>query len=215
MLGLQRDHWRMTSVILALIGVLVIFGCNGDSAEPTTDYEGTELAGAAPDFRLIDQKGDAIALSDFRGKVVVLAFMDSRCDETCPLTALELRTAYQSLGEAAAQAVVLGVNVNANFNSREDVDAFTAEFKLNEIPPWHFLTGAAEELSSVWKAYFIEVRVQPEEEDFDHTPGLYVIDQDGNMRWYISVPLQEEEWSGPPLSDLLTKRVRELLKVQP
>ena len=61
--------------------VLLVVACASPSSPTDTfrDYEGTSLDGPAADFRLKDQNGATIALSDFRGRVVVLTFMDSQC----------------------------------------------------------------------------------------------------------------------------------------
>lgn len=178
-------------------------------------YQGTELAEPAPDFRLVDQNGAPVALSGFRGKVVVLAFFDSRCDETCPLTAAELRRVNRSLEEDAERIAFLGVNVNAVFNTPEDVAKFTEEQRLDEILSWHFLTGRPEELRPVWQAYSIAVVAQPGQDDFQHTPGVFIIDQAGNKRWYVSTPLSDEglvaSWTGPRLGELLVRYILELL----
>lgn len=214
--------------VLRGVGLLVIImlaGCGlgaatsqGTSSHPV--YEGTKLEGPAPDFRLMDQQGATVTLSDFRGQIVVLTFMDTKCDETCPLTAFELRTAHQLLGNSKEEVVFLGVNVNRNFNRPEDAAAFTVRENLDEIPNWHFLTGAPEQLEQVRAAYFIQVipPTEPDEEDFDHTPGVFIIDQDGNWRWYISTPLLEEglvsPWTGPRLGEILAGRIRELLPAQ-
>jgi cytochrome oxidase Cu insertion factor (SCO1/SenC/PrrC family) len=149
--------------LLGVIAVLALAGCSSGAdashdSSSSTVYQGTKLEGPAPDFRLVDHQGAHVALSDFRGKVVVLAFMDSRCDETCPLTAYELRTAYNSLGNNQEDVVFLGANVNKNFNKPEDAAAFTVQHRLGEIPTWHFLSGDPEELEPVWEAYSIEVR---------------------------------------------------------
>lgn len=192
------------------------------SGEPSFglhQYRGAELQGLAADFRLFDQNGRKVGLSDFRGKVVVLAFMDSRCDETCPLTAFELAKAYQALGTDAPQAVFLGVNVNAKFNRVDDVAAFTTQQAVSQIPTWHFLTGAPEDLKPVWDSYSILVAEQPGEDDFEHTPGVFVIDRSGQKRWYISTPLLEDEsipqWEGPRLAELVVQKVRSLLAEPP
>jgi hypothetical protein len=140
--------------------------------------------------------------------------------DTCPLTAFELRTAHTSLGTIEKEVVFLGVNVNRNFNHPDDVASFTAQHRLEEIPTWHFLTGDAEELEPVWRDYSIEVRPseEPDEEDFEHTPGVYVIDRDGDLRWYVSTPLLEEglvsPWTGPRLGEILAARTRELLALK-
>src|SRR3989304_5536632 len=160
--------------------ILLISACAGWSMLTDTpgDYEGTSFDSSAVDFRLKDQNGATIALSDFRGRVVVLTFMDSQCREVCPLTAAHLRAAHQMLGDDATSVVLIGVNVNVKVSAVADVMAITSKWRLDEIPTWHFLTGSAEELEPVWKAYGIAV--VPGEDEIQHTPGVYLIDQTGN-----------------------------------
>lgn len=40
----------------------------------------------APSFTLVDQFGRKVSLSAFRGRVVIMAFVDSQCTTICPLT---------------------------------------------------------------------------------------------------------------------------------
>ena len=198
---------------LAILFALFTAACTVQSASPNSSnvYEGTALSGLAADFRLVDQNGIQMALSDFRGQVVVLTFLDSQCQDVCPLTAVHLRTANQMLGDEAASVVFLGVNVNVGANTVADVAAITQNWRLDEIPTWHFLTGSAEELEPVWKAYGIAV--VPGQDEIQHTPGIFLIDQTGHKRWYVSTPFDEAgtpQWTAP-LSELLVKHIRELL----
>jgi len=181
-------------------------------------YEGTILDGAAPDFQLVDQNGDTLALSDFQGKVVALAFLDSQCKDICPLTAVHLRQTNQALGDAANEVVFLGVNVNANANSLEEVTAATQKWRLDEIAAWHFLTGNPAELETVWQSYGIQVDASMNESgDLSHSPGVYLIDQTGQQRWYVSTPFLEPNTPAPsrPLNELLTMRIQQLLNENP
>jgi cytochrome oxidase Cu insertion factor (SCO1/SenC/PrrC family) len=94
-----------------------------------------------------------------------------------------------------------------------DVRATTHQWRLDEIPTWHFLTGSAEELEPVWRAYGIAVLPASDGSDLGHTPGVFLIDRAGQERWYISPPVDAAgtpQWS-PPLRDLLLKHIRELL----
>ena len=52
----------------------------------------------APGFTLTDQDGRVLALSAFRGKVVVLEFMDPHCTDLCPIVSAEFNDAYHDLG---------------------------------------------------------------------------------------------------------------------
>lgn len=218
--GLQNQasaalkHRRFLSIAIAFISVLAFTLLRSWSpvAMVPTDYQGTLLDDPAPDFRLMDQLGKRVALSDFRGQVVVLTFMDSQCQESCPLTASHLRTAYQALGADAA-VTFLGINVNIQANRVADVMAISRTWRLNEMPAWHFLTGSRAELEPVWQAYHVAVYTPAGGGELIHTPGVYLIDQRGQLRWYISTPFDETSVSAgiAPLSDLLVQHIRALL----
>ena len=60
-------------------------GCIGDDDHHEYDFNGIEYdpASPAPDFTLTDQHGNAVSLSDYDGKVVVLAFTYTACPDVC------------------------------------------------------------------------------------------------------------------------------------
>lgn len=208
---------RAAGVVLAVGWMISACGRASPSAAESGPYEGTPLEGLAPDFQLIDQTDVSMRMSDFRGQVVVLTFMDSRCREVCPLTAIHLRKASQDLGDQASMVVFMGINVNVGANRVSDVAETTRKWRLDEIPTWHFLTGTAEELEPVWKSY--DVAVVPAQQsggELIHTPGVFLIDPQGERRWYISTPMDEagNPLGMAPLSELLVRHIRELLPVR-
>ena len=211
---MKRQYIWMVALALILGGVGVFwFARNATSASQS--YGGTELDGIAPDFRLMDQNGTFVSLSDFRGKVVVLTFMDSKCKDTCPITGAHFRKAYKQLNQnEASQVVFLGVNVNVKANAVADVLETTHAWHMDEIPSWHFLTGEAEALELAWKDYGITVQPLPDGSEIMHTPGTFLIDPSGQKRWYLSTIYSEGENTEQvlPLSDLLVKYIREILR---
>ncbi|MEZ4666482.1 MAG: SCO family protein [Anaerolineae bacterium] len=193
-----------------------ISGCAASSqAGYSSDaYEGTQLDGLAPDIQLTDQNHESITLSEFRGDVVVLTFLDSQCQDVCPLTAAQLRKTHEGLGDVADSVIFLGVNVNEQANTPEDVRFASENWHLSEMKTWHFLTGNAAQLEPIWTSFHIEVSSSTEAAgELVHSPGVYLIDQSGQLRWYISTPFVEPGTPAPslPLNELLTKHVRELL----
>lgn len=204
------------AVVLTI--VLIVAGVAGYRVQPSKSgssasdsaYAGSEISGQAPNFKLVDQQGQQVQLSDFRGDVVILAFMDSQCTDVCPLTAQQLRQAYAGLSAKQARSVViLGVNVNVQANTVADVATTTRKWHLDEVGNWHFLTGSTEELPPVWRAYGVQVAQTGD--DLTHTPGIFLIDRTGRERWYISTPLGGTPWAGPPESKILLERIRQLL----
>lgn len=147
-------------------------------ANPNLDL-GTALGGqAAPDFTLTNSSGGAMSLSQFRGKVVLLAFADSECTNLCPLTTQSMIWAKQLLGKAGDQVQLLGVDANPRAVSTSDLLTYSRDHGM--VNKWNFLTGSLPQLKKVWTDYHIAVQI--EHGDIDHTPALFVIDSQGKLR---------------------------------
>ena len=132
----------------------------------------------APDFRLRNQFGQPMSLSQFRGKVVMLAFEDSECTTVCPLTTQSMLAAKQLLGPAGSQVQLLGVDANPDAITTADVLSYSRTHGL--VNQWNFLTGSLADLKAAWTKY--DIAVQIESGQIDHTPALFVIDQQGRER---------------------------------
>ena len=153
-------------------------GMSAAQSNPALDT-GSSLGGQpAPDIRLVNQFGQRMALSQFRGKVVILAFVDSQCTTVCPLTTVSMLEAKQLLGTASNRVQLLGVDANPTATSVPDVMAYSRAHSM--VNQWDFLTGSLAQLKTVWTAYHIAVQIQ--RGMIDHTPALLVIDPSGRER---------------------------------
>ena len=116
--GLRKLRSRATlACCLAVAAALAVVGCASSSSSssapsamsaaneaamqnPNLDL-GTSLYGEhAPDIKLVNQFGQPMSLSQFRGRVVILAFSDSECTTVCPLTTQSMVLAKELLGKA-------------------------------------------------------------------------------------------------------------------
>src|SRR5579864_2418618 len=149
----------------------------GNAAEmkPNLDLGSSLGEQPAPDIRLLNQFGQPMSLSQFRGKLVMLSFQDSECTTVCPLTAQSMLEAKQMLGAAGSQVQLIGVDANPDATSVADVLAYSRAHGL--VNQWDFLTGSLAQLKTAWGAYNIAVQI--EQGQIDHTPALFVIDQRG------------------------------------
>jgi cytochrome oxidase Cu insertion factor (SCO1/SenC/PrrC family) len=145
---------------------------------PNLDLGSSLDSRPAPDIKLVNQFGQPMSLSQFRGKVVMLGFEDSQCTTVCPLTTQSMLQAKQLLGAAGNQVQLLGVDANPDATSVADVLAYSRAHGM--VNQWDFLTGSPAQLKSVWNAYHIAVQI--EQGQIDHTPALFVIDQQGRER---------------------------------
>ena len=196
MLGGSNATRRATRLAgLAVIAALAVAGCSssGPSAtgaspmssanaaamqNPNLDL-GTPLGNKpAPDIKLVNQFGQPMSLSQFHGRVVMLSFEDSECTTVCPLTTQSMVLAKELLGKAGDSVQLLGVDANPDAIKVADVMDYSRVHGM--INQWDFLTGSLAQLKSAWKAY--DVAVQIESGQIDHTPALYVIDQQGRLQ---------------------------------
>lgn len=199
---MRPSVWRMWGIptlvivlVLVVAGLLyehrhsgqLIVGSNtaANSSSNPVD-QGEPLHGRpAPTFTLKDQFGKTITLGQFKGKVVVLAFVDSKCTTICPLTTQSMMDALQQLGPTAAKQVqLLGIDANPTAISVADVKSYSEEHQM--MHSWHFLTGSLPQLKSIWKKYFIYTGIVKGQ--IDHTPALYIIDQKGHEQYLYLTP---------------------------
>jgi cytochrome oxidase Cu insertion factor (SCO1/SenC/PrrC family) len=137
----------------------------------------------APDFNLIDQFGHPATLSAMRGHEVVLAFIDSRCTDICPLTANVMYNARTRLGQSAASHISL-VAINANPTATSVVEVQSWSIKHGMLHQWLFLTGTAKQLQSVYRQYNLYDQVTSSGAVL-HDPAILIIDANGRERLYF------------------------------
>ncbi len=182
--------WIVIALLVAGVGIIVgvtqgvsalVRSSSSDAQtlarNPNLD-PGTALYRPAPDFTLTDQFGRPVSIGRYRGKVVLLAFVDSRCTTICPLTTTSMVQAKRLLGPAASDVVLLGIDANPTATRVSDVRAYSLAHQM--MRQWRFLTAKPAELRRVWKAYGIASEI--EHGQIDHTPALFAVDTQGRLR---------------------------------
>jgi protein SCO1 len=173
-----------TMLALAAAAGVTVLARPGDGAQPD---RGTGFAGAVrpavppQDFRLRDQDGDTVSLSDYEGRVVVLTFLYTTCRDTCPLTATQIRGALDDLGR---DVPTLAVSVDPANDTPERARTFLFRRGLAE-DRMRFLLGSRAQLAPVWKAYGI----RPQGAGFEHTAYVLLVDKRGRQR--IGFPVSQ------------------------
>ena len=167
----------------------------------------------APNFTLTSQTGRRISLSQYRGKVVLLAFVDAECQTICPLTTQAMLDAKAALGTAGNQVQLLGVNANWRSDLVEDVLTYTQLHGLTGR--WQFLTGSERQLQHVWKQYGVDEKafVAKNDNEIDHVAAMYLIDPQGRRREVFTT--YPSYASIPQVGQLLAHDISRLLPDHP
>lgn len=200
----MKMSWRLASrlsvITLALLVVIIVafWGLRTNntpaSATPSTNQsglQGTDLGSTpAPDFRLTDQFGRQVTLSQFRGEPVVLTFMYTRCPDVCPLTAEKLHQVQLLLGKDATHVVMLAVSIDPRRDTRATALSFSRTHKLTAN--WHYLVGTHDQLAPVWNAYSVYAQ-DAMDNKITHTDALYLIDKQGRERVFFADDFTNEQ----------------------
>jgi len=168
----------------AIIAVVVASGSTGSGPQVIVQHG---LAGALrppeippKDFALRDQDGDMASLRQYRGQPVILTFMYSTCQNTCPIMADQIRGAMNDLGQ---DVPALAVSVDPRNDTPLNAKRFLLKHAL--VGRMRFLLGSRAELAPIWKAYGI----QPQGSRFDHSAYVLLIDKRGRQR--VGFPMSE------------------------
>jgi protein SCO1/2 len=147
-------------------------------------YQGSLIDPPMPaaDIRLTDQSGKPFELNSLHGKVVLMFFGYTNCQDVCPATLANLKQIRAKLGSQAANVQVLFVTVDPERDSPQRLQQYLAGFD----PSFMGLTGRRDELEPVWNDFGIYVAKDTTASDLDyiidHSGLIYAIDRKGMLR---------------------------------
>ena len=168
-------------LVFALAGLQ---GCSSGSSPVTSRtalssrFEGAQLPGnvTAPGFTLVDQDRKPVSLAQFRGQVLLLAFLYTGCGANCTVLAQQVRGA---LDEMAKPVPVLFISADPAFDTPARIARFLKSNSLTGRV--HYLSGSPSQLQPLWRAY----RITPASNSsstFDKLVSLILIGGKDNER---------------------------------
>jgi len=191
------------ALAVALALALILNGCSGgslDTSSPssgpsssatstgssltTSNFDGAALPANGPphDFTLTDEseegeEGGLVSLSEYRGQVVVLAFLYSTCGPTCIVIAQQIRGALDELD--AHPVPVLFVSADPAADTPARVRAFLRAVSLTGRV--HYLTGSLAQLRPIWRSYGV-TPASAGRAAFDNYASVFLLDSSGRER---------------------------------
>lgn len=146
-------------------------------------FEGATLPKGlrAPDLGSVrTQDGQRIDMRSLRGRPVIVTFLYTTCQDTCPAQAQQVKGALNDLGEGVP-AIAIAVDPPRDTPPR--ARAFLAKQRMTGR--MSFMVGTRPALKRLWDAY----AVQPQRDDLEHTARLVLVDPEGVQR--VSFPLDQ------------------------
>ena len=169
----------MKGVALTLFGL--VLAVPAQAHDPPKEELVLPVIGTASDFALTGQDGKPVALGDFRGRALAVTFIYTACPDYCPLLTAKLLGVQEALGEAfGRQVAFVSITVDPELDTPEVLEHYALSHGA-DLDGWHFLTGEAEAIAAVTRAY--GVFAMPAANDLvDHTFLTSLVDPDGVLR---------------------------------
>ena len=172
----------LLGVFLLVTVVLVGPTTDDEPAEPAAGFEGALLPRGlkAPGFELRDQDGERVSMRALRGGPVLVTFLYSTCEDTCPLQAQTIKGALNELGR---DVPALAIAVDPPRDTPENARRFLAEQRMTGR--LRFVLGSREQLRPLWRGYAI----RPQSVTEEHTGRFVLVDRRGIQR--VGFPLNQ------------------------
>ena len=144
-----------------------------------------------PDFSFTDQSGKRISLKQYRGKVLLLTFIYTRCPfpDFCPRVSSNFAEIYKQLGTnpALANTRLLSITFDPEHDTPKVLRDYAFSVAHAHSPAlftrWQFAAPAAADLPRL--ADFFALTIKPEGGLITHSLSTAVIGPDGKIvNWY-------------------------------
>jgi protein SCO1 len=148
---------------------------DGADALPSSEFEGATMPEGvrAPDFELKDQDGETVSMRSLRGKPVIVTFLYTTCEDSCPAQAQTVRGALDELGH---DVPALAIAVDPPRDTPERARAFLSEQRATGRIDW--VLGSRDELRPLWKGFAIA----PQTVTREHQARFTLVDKRGFQR---------------------------------
>jgi protein SCO1/2 len=178
----------LVSTVLAAIALV--------AGPPSSDHN--ELADIGPtpasNVVLTDQEGKPFSLDRLRGKAVVVSFVYTTCNGTCPATTAGLARVQRALKQANLWGRRVEF-VSISLDPARDSPAVLASYARlygADLTAWHFLTGEPERVAEVIAAWGMWAKFGPSG-TLDHPSRIFLVDPEGRQREIYNLEFFEPE----------------------
>lgn len=205
---------KVVLALIALAGLLlvgltaVVIANSSEGGSPSAGFIGSTPPGsiAMPSFALRDHDGTTVSSDDLGGKVVVLTFLDTKCEEACPIIAGEVAAAWRLLStEERRASIAVAISTDPRDDTPASIRAFLRRHRA--LATFRYLTGPISDMKELWASFQILSSFESGDAD-THSAPVRIYSRDGtwlatlhagadltpeNLAHDVRVALEEDE----------------------
>jgi protein SCO1 len=179
--------------------------------KPEKEYHVPQRGDAVPNFKLLNQSGRTIDLGQFRGKVVLITFIYTRCplSDYCPRMSrnfAEIDRALNADPKLRDDTHLLSISFDPDYDTpkvlRSYGEAYTGRYTKEKFEHWDFAAPLPKDLSEVEE--WFNVGVTPAKDgSLTHSLSTCVVGKDGKvLAWFPT-----NDWTTAEVLDAVKKAV--------
>jgi protein SCO1/2 len=168
------------------LAAVLAFALSSESQSPALEkvddegpYRGSEPPGrhVLPEFSLRNHDGRLVRSDELRGKVALVTFLDSQCDEACPIIASQVARGLDRLtARERRDTSAVAISTDPAEDTPTSVRAFLD--RQRALGRLLYLTGPEGEMRALWKRFQI-LSSHESGQDTLHSAPVRVYDRDG------------------------------------
>jgi protein SCO1/2 len=150
----------------------------------------------APDFTLTTQDGSKLSSSDLKGKVLLVSFIFTTCNGTCPATTHRMSQIQEELKTRGLlkddRMRLVSISLDP---ARDTPETLRGYMKLYDADPghWAFLTGPPDQVSAVVKSWGMWAKPAANGQ-LDHPSRVFLVDAQYRIREIYNLNFLKPKW---------------------
>ena len=158
--------------------------------KPAVQYHVPAQGDAVPDFKLLNQSGHSIDMKQFRGKVVAMTFIYTRCPlaDYCPRMSrnfAQMDAALAADPKLYAETHLLTVSFDPTYDTpqvlRSYGGAYTGRYSKETFGHWDFAVPSVAELPKMEQWFDVGVTPGNSKEGLQHSLTTVIFGKDGKV----------------------------------
>jgi protein SCO1 len=192
LLKMNKVMRLMLYIVAMVIGIILVTLNQVRADEDRTSFYTHFQRG-----QFVDQDGQALKMTSFKGKVVLFNFIYTQCSSVCPIQTKQLAEIQKSFSaELKRKVQFVSVSLDPLNDTPKKLKTYAENMHI-DLSHWSFITGRPDDIKRISDQLSLygnpaanqnKAIVQPN----DHSTHLWAINKDGQlMMQYSGVPIDK------------------------
>ena len=173
-MSIHRNLRSLAVIVVMTSSLFAVAGCHHDS-------QGTgESTSVLTDAKLVDQNGNAVALTSLKGKPMVVDFIYTSCPGPCLMETAKLANVALRLGnDVGSKVTIVSISVDPEHDGPKQLLDYSRQQGADE-KGWYFLTGGPGDIDRALAGFKLSRQVEPDG-SVGHLVDMMLIGPDGRL----------------------------------